>query len=266
LSNPDQKELHRKYIRQCLENFNGNNGVIQLISEEFTGPLHFVQFWVDVINEWEAETGRIALVGLSTTKDVQDAILTDPVRSKVVDLIDIRYWLYREDGSAYAPLGGQNLAPRQHARLVKPGKTSFDQVYRAVREYHSRFPEKAATYSADSYDSNGWAVFMAGGSLPVLPEIEVSGFLESASGMAVVEGIGEGQYKLQNKQGECIIYFKKGSRSELDLKASKGKFRLIRINPVNGATVGKPQLADGGKTIKIEWNAQEDMVLWLVKN
>ena len=50
--------LHKAYIRQCLDNFKDNNGVIQLIGEEFTGPLHFVQFWLDVIKEWEKETGK----------------------------------------------------------------------------------------------------------------------------------------------------------------------------------------------------------------
>ena len=58
ISNPVRRELHKKYIRQCLNNFKDNNGVIQLIGEEFTGPLHFVKFWLDVIKEWEKETGK----------------------------------------------------------------------------------------------------------------------------------------------------------------------------------------------------------------
>ena len=75
LSNPVRKELHKKYIRQCLNNFKDNNGVIQLIGAEFTGPLHFVKFWLDVIKmgkrNWEKN-----LIGLSATKDVQDSILS----------------------------------------------------------------------------------------------------------------------------------------------------------------------------------------------
>lgn len=57
---------------------------------------------------------------LSTTKDVQDAILTDAKRASVVD-IDIRYWHYKTDG-IYAPGGGKNMAPRQHMRKMKAGK------------------------------------------------------------------------------------------------------------------------------------------------
>lgn len=115
--------------------------MVQLISAEFTGPLHFVQFWLDVIGEWEKETGKKATVALSATKDVQDAILNDTQRAKLVDIIDIRYWHYKVDG-LYAPEGGKNLAPRQHARKMKVGKVTFDEAYRAVSEYRKKFPEK----------------------------------------------------------------------------------------------------------------------------
>ena len=64
--------------------------------------MHFVQFWLDVIGEWEKEIGKKATVALSATKDVQDAILNDTQRAKLVDIIDIRYWHYKVDG-LYAP-------------------------------------------------------------------------------------------------------------------------------------------------------------------
>jgi hypothetical protein len=165
VNHPARRLLHRAYIRQCLDNFADNSSVIQFIGAEYTGPLHFVQFWIDTILEWERQTGKHAVVGLSVTKDVQDAILADPVRGPAVDVVDIRDWHYRSDGSLYSPAGGQNLAPRQHARLVSPGKTSFEQVYRAVREYRRRYPDKAVMFSADLSDELAWAAFMAGGSL-----------------------------------------------------------------------------------------------------
>src|SRR5690606_33279201 len=67
VSHPERRALHRAYIRQCLDNFRENSGVIQLISAEYTGPLHFVEFWLDVIKEWEAEKGKKVVIGLSTT-------------------------------------------------------------------------------------------------------------------------------------------------------------------------------------------------------
>lgn len=204
ISNPVRRELHKKYIRQCLNNFKDNNGVIQLIGEEFTGPVHFVKFWLDVIREWEKETGKHPIIGLSVTKDVQDSILALPAYATVVDLIDIRYWHYQADGTAYAPKGGQNLAPRQHARLLKPQKTSFEQVYRAVKEYKDRFPAKAVSYSGDSYPEFGMAVLMAGGSLAVLPASIDTELVKAAAAMRPAISTNKNEYVLTDGTNRII--------------------------------------------------------------
>jgi hypothetical protein len=204
ISNPVRRELHKKYIRQCLDNFKDNNGVIQLIGEEFTGPTHFVKFWLDVIRQWEKETGKHPIIGLSVTKDVQDSILSIPLYAGIVDLIDIRYWHYQADGSAYAPKGGQSLAPRQHARLLKPKKTSFEQVYRAVKEYKEKYPSKAVVYSGDSYPEFGIAAFMAGGSLPVLPSDIDKEILEAAVGMKPIPSTNKNEYILSDGKNSII--------------------------------------------------------------
>ncbi|HRG22842.1 MAG TPA: DUF6298 domain-containing protein [Chitinophagaceae bacterium] len=205
ISNPVRRELHRKYIRQCLNNFKDNNSVIQLIGEEFTGPVHFVKFWLDVIRDWEKETGKKPLIGLSVTKDVQDSILKMPAYAALIDIIDIRYWHYQADGSVYAPPGGVSLAPRQHARLLKPKKTSFEQVYRAVKEYRDKYPGKAVMYSGDSYPEFGMAAFMAGGSLAVLPASTDKEILKTATGMKPVKGTSETEYILSDGK-KSIIY------------------------------------------------------------
>ena len=169
VDHPTRRSLHRDYIRQCLSAMADRGNVVHLLSEEYTGPLHFARFWLDCILEWEQETGRHPLIALSTTRDVQDSILADPVRSRAIDLIDIHYWHYREGDTPYTPAGGVNLAPRQHARLVKPGRMGYAEAYRAVLEYRLRYPDKAVTLSAQNYQDHGWAVLMAGGSCPVLP-------------------------------------------------------------------------------------------------
>ncbi|MEY2918578.1 MAG: hypothetical protein RIS73_2292, partial [Bacteroidota bacterium] len=204
ISNPVRRELHKKYIRQCLNNFKDNNGVIQLIGEEFTGPIHFVKFWLDVIKDWEKETGKHPIIGLSVTKDVQDSILNLPVYAAIVDLIDIRYWHYQADGTAYAPQGGQNLAPRQHARLLKPKKTSFEQVYRAVKEYREKYPAKVIVYSGDSYPEFAMAAFMAGGSLPVLPNDINATLLKAAASMKPVTSSNEKEYILSDGKNRIV--------------------------------------------------------------
>ncbi|MDR3219340.1 MAG: DUF6298 domain-containing protein [Dysgonamonadaceae bacterium] len=251
IHHPVRKVLHRAYIRQCLDSFKDKGSVIQLISEEFTGPLHFVEFWLDVIAEWEQETGKHPLIALSTTKDVQDAILSDPVRSKVVDIIDIRYWLYRENGTVYEPKGGQNLAPRQHARQTNPGRTSFESVYRAVSEYRTNYPEKAVTYYSDAYPQFAWAVFMASGSFAGLPAIKDGKFLESASGMSIGSNLNiPGQYVLSGENG-YIVYT---TNKDIDLKSFPGKHTVYWVNTETGAiSKDKPQ-------------SRRSSVAWLVKN
>jgi hypothetical protein len=256
-----RRELNKKYIRQCLDNFSNNNGVIQLIGEEFTGPLHFVQFWLNTIREWEQEKNKKELIGLATTKDVQDAILANPSYASLIDIIDIRYWYYQADGSAYAPKGGQSLAPRQHARLLKPKSTSPEQVYRAVLEYKTRFPDKAVMYSADAYDRNGWAVLMAGGSFANL-DIKNKEFLAAASQMQPVTKVDSKQWELSNSQVGYIIDAASGS--SLSFQPAAGNYDAIWINAMNGQEQ-KEKTVKGGKAISMNKPSGGNWILWLKK-
>lgn len=167
ITNPTLRQLHRQYIRQSLDAFKGQPNVIHSIGEEFTGPLHFVRFWLDVISEWEQENGRV-LVALAVNKDVQDSILADPVRSRVVDIIDIEQWFYHAKGE-YAPPGGVNMAQRQYMRKIRTGSARFEDVYRAVSEYRTQHPDKAVVYSAQKHPEMCWAALMAGGSCAAIP-------------------------------------------------------------------------------------------------
>ncbi len=167
--NPTMRALHRQYIRENLEQFRGIPNVVHHISNEYTGPLHFTKFWLECIAEWEAETGEHPLVALACTKDVQDSLLADPKLSQVIDIIEIQYWFYRvpdkrNPSDIWAPLGGQNLAPRQHMRRQPVGKTGFEEAYKSVYEYTSQYPDKAVTFYAQTYNTLGWAILMAGGS------------------------------------------------------------------------------------------------------
>jgi len=256
-TNVVRKQLHKLFIRQCLNNFKDNNGVIQLIGAEFTGPLHFVQFWTDVINQWEKENRKRELIGLATTKDVQDAILADKKRSTVIDVIDIRYWHYQADGTTYEPKGGQNLAPRQHARLLKPKKASFEQVYRAVSEYRKKFPDKAVMYSGDSYDEFGWAVFMATGSMAVLPVLPQQ-FLNDASSMHIIDVNSNKQWMLTNGK-DYIVY--SISNDPIRLNLANGTFKVNWIDPKTGKLSAEKE-TDGG--VKEFSPAQQSpVVLWI---
>lgn len=187
-NDPTLRPLHKAYIRMCLEQLKDNTNAVQLISEEYTGPLHFTRFWLETVAEWERETGKHTLVALSCTKDAQDSILADPELSKIVDIIDIRYWHYNTDG-LWAPPAGKNMAPRQFMRKMKVGKTGYTEAYKAVREYTQRFPDKAVTFFAQQYPQYGWAILLAGGSLPNIP-VKDKTFLEDASLMKPISGNG----------------------------------------------------------------------------
>lgn len=143
VSDPAYRALHRAYIRQCLANLADEPNVIHTLSAENTGPLPFMQFWLDVVAEWERETGRQPLIALSATKDVQDAILADPVRAAVVEVIDLTYWFRTDQGEEFAPAGGQSLAPRQHLRKWKGGRPSAASIRAMAQEYRAKFPGKA---------------------------------------------------------------------------------------------------------------------------
>jgi hypothetical protein len=266
VNNPARRPIHQAFIRQCMDNFADNSSVIQLIGAEYTGPLHFVQFWIDTILQWERDTGKRAVVGLSVTKDVQDAILADAVRGPAVDVVDIRTWHYRSDGSLYAPAGGQNLAPRQHARLVSPGRTSFEQVYRAVREYRTQYPDKAVMFSDDVNPGLAWAVFMAGGSLAGIPRISEPGLLAKAVSMRPIDlpDAPAGQWALGNAQKEFIVYSRNSDAIVLDLDTTAGPLTVYWISPRDGTVLAKQQYDQSANGVELKSPTSGPVVVWVI--
>jgi hypothetical protein len=79
-----------------------------------------VQFWLDVIIEWEKENKTKVFIALEVPKAAMDAILADPVRSPRVAAIDFHHWFYRPDGSLYTIEGGINEAPREQGVRILP--------------------------------------------------------------------------------------------------------------------------------------------------
>jgi hypothetical protein len=194
VTHPVRRQLHAAYIRQCLDVLSTSANVIVTIGEEYTGPEHFARFWLQTVRDWRRETGRRVLVAISCTRDVQDAILADPVLGREVDVIDLKYWWYAADGTPYAPAGGERLAPRQQLRAWKgPKGRSPEQTARQVRELRLAHPGKAVICSSDGSDA--MAILLGGGSLAPLPPLDpqvaraVVGMLPVAPGAA--GGLGE---------------------------------------------------------------------------
>ncbi len=205
VTNSTRTAIYAAYIRHCLDNFADNSNVIQFTSAEYSGPLAFTQFWLDTVAQWEKETGKKPIIALSAPKDVQDAILADPDRAKIVDVIDIRYWWYQPSGKLYDPPGGQNLTPRQWLRETNPKFPNFDSAYRAVHEYRQKFPDKAILIGPeDGGISTPWAVLMAGGSLPNLPGLDAN-LRAAIAGMKPVDAPA-GELALGDSAGSFLVY------------------------------------------------------------
>jgi len=266
VSHPVRRELHRAYIRQCLANLADQPNVVHTTCDEFSGPLHFVEFWLDVVAEWEAETGRRPLIALSAPKDVQDAILADPVRSRLIDVIDLKYW-WRTATEIYAPQGGGNLAPRQHESLWKGGRPTTASIARMVREYRERFPEKAIITGLPEAD--GWAFAAAGGSLPKLPASTEVRLLEALPRMRPLASSGDRattrQWTLGDEKDGRFITSLGGSPLSVDLGDKQGTFALWRIDPATGQCRYPSETVTGGRTITIDAAPEGTTVVWLIR-
>jgi len=167
VSHPVRRALHRAFILHELDELGGANNLFFSLGAQFAGPLSFQEFFHNTVAEWEKKTARRVRIELATSKDITDAILADPARARQVAVIDMRYWQYRPDGTLWAPPGGNNLAFREAITRDfsrsgdQPPDTTPEQVYRQVREYHDRYPDKAIV--AWNGGAGPIPVLMAGG-------------------------------------------------------------------------------------------------------
>lgn len=148
-TDPRRRALHRAFILHNLDALGDTSNVVFTLAFQYAGPLAFQQFFLDTVAEWERRRGRRVRVALVTSKEITDAVLADAARARLVSVIDTRYWQYRPDGRLWAPQGGRNLAFREMITAEfkrsgdAPPDTTPEQVYRQVREYTERFPDKA---------------------------------------------------------------------------------------------------------------------------
>jgi hypothetical protein len=254
VTHPVRRKLHEGYIRQCLDNFKTNANVIQFTSAEFTGPLHFMQFWLDTVAAWEKQNRRSQpIIALSCTKDVQDAILADKQRNATVDVIDFRYW-WRTDKGEFAPPGGKNLAPRQFERQWRGGRPSDVNLGSMAAEYRAKFPAKPLICD---FDSAGWAWVCAGGSMPRLPKTTDVKLLAAIPKMRPwAEASKNDRWVLREEGKQMLIYGGGG----LDLSGESGVFRVQAVNLRTGE-VTPGATVNAGHNIELP----SASVIWLTK-
>jgi hypothetical protein len=271
VAHPVRRDLHRLYIRRCLDALGAHSNVIYLTGEEYTGPLEFMRFWIDTIMEWKREASREVLIGLSSTRDVQDAILADPARRDAVSVIDLKYWWYAADGRPYDPEGGRNLAPRQQLRAWKGAKgRSDEQTARQVREYRNRYPGKAVLCADPK--ANPWVILAAGASMPALPRATDPRLLAAVPRMRPT-GDG-GQSTLADPGRDYLTVAPAGGPIRVDLSAADAPFSARRIDPRTGRIDGSSLAVAGGRIVEIpvpDSDSDSDshsgpIVLWLTRD
>jgi hypothetical protein len=251
---PLRRKLHRNYIRHCLDNFAENKNLIQANCAEFTGPLEFMQFWLDTIIEWKDETGKEVITMLEATKDVQDAILQDPKRSKHVNIISMKYWCYRPDGSLFAPEGGKNKTFREWIKIISlPGPNAY-QNYRQVREYKNKYPDKAVVYSVHD-NCDPWIVTMAGASAATINAPQK--ILESIGDMKPLDIVLNNKkevFCLGDNSSNFLVYSLNKKSPELDFKNIPGDFKVREINTETGMykESKKTNCINGDSIIKLD--------------
>jgi len=258
VSNSVRRKLHEGFIRQNLNNFTNEGNVIQFTSAEFTGPLAFEQFWLDTIRDWEAQTGLHPLVALATPKNVQDAILADDARARVVDLICFRYWWQTKKG-LFAPDGGQNLSPRQFERQFKGGTPTDEDLADMTASYRQKYPSKVVIASGEDEDMShgGWAFVCAGGSMPNLPQTTDERLLKAIPHMQPWFANKEQRLWALREAGKQMLIY--GAGGEVDLSSEPGTFRVNAVG--RDGKISQAGTIEGGGKVKLP----DAEVIWLVK-
>ncbi len=275
VSNPVRRALHRAFILHELDELGGTRNLFFSLGAQFAGPLAFQEFFQDTVAEWEKRTGRRVRVELATSKDITDAILADPVRGRQVAVIDMRYWQYRPDGTLWAPPGGKNLAFRE--MIAKdfgraddaPANTSPLQVYRQVREYHERYPDKAIV--AWHGGAGPIPVLMAGGAQALMrnpsgghgqgktaDQNVLDGFVRehlaaSLMNLQPTDGVAEETWCLaDDRRATLLLYSISGPSIRLLQALPQGAYTGLWFDPRTGSTrpLDAPAVAAAGITIQ----------------
>jgi hypothetical protein len=250
-SHPLRTKLQKLYLTKVLDELGEFGSMLCFPSKEYTGPLPWIATWVDMIVEWEKKNNQQVHIGLMCTKDVVDAILEDPIRGPAISVIDMRMWWYLKDATLYAPQADKDMAPRQYKQryINARNKNLFHQtpehVYRKVREYRERYPDKAVI--SDGLEAGPWPVLMAGGSmyggdlrtaaevhLFELIDKHLSDRLQRTAPTDLVKNNPERNWCLADHDRMVLAYASAGGPLVLDLVDMKGKFRARWFDPADG--------------------------------
>jgi hypothetical protein len=107
-----------------------------------------------------------------------------------------------------------------------------------------------------------WAVFMAGGSCPVLPETDKE-FLKAAAKMNI-EQVNNGNYFKLVKSGTGVIIYSQ-SESEIPVQLEKGRYALKFIDGKTGKEKVLNKALHGAQTYQLKVTHSNAGAYWFQK-
>ncbi len=226
--------------------------------------------WIRLLSGKRSK-GHNVHVCLSATKDVVDAIMADPVRSKMVSTIDLRWWWYEADGRLFAPEGGKEVAGRYAGEV---SRTTPVQIHRQVKEYRQKHPTQALILGVPGSREHAWAALMGGASLLVgqlpypnqadpkeyiSPELCLAiqstyDFIRNHLASDLTRMSPQDELVQADKEAWCLadanqtylVYIIESASFRVDLSAATGSFQALWFDPRTGA-VSRSTVAGGGR-------------------
>ena len=292
IAHPVRRELHRLYIRHTLDVLGESPNTVFGIDREYSGPLSFVQFWLDIIAEWQTEHHRRVTICLEVPRAEMDAILADPVRGPLITAIDFHFWFYRPDGSLFTITGGLNQAPREQlpgivteaqlaelrAHITNPlhagagivNSPEFQRLTQTIRAGTSAMRYRAWREYRDSYP--GLVVIRKPDDFPALTaalEKNIPAVARASTRPApLVRNHAESAWCMAAPGRAYLVYTMAGEAVDLDLSGDTGSFALSWLDSASGGlraaggsiTAGKPvTLAPPAADTKRPW------IAWLTR-
>jgi hypothetical protein len=292
VSHEVRRDLHRRYIRHVLDTLGRNPNTVFGIDREYTGPLQFVQFWLDTIAEWQRETGLKVRIALEIPKDQLDAILADPMRAPMVAALDVHHWLYKADGSLFAVRGGLDRAPREQrpdiatqaeldALKAKLGAAFVDtpdfrngpefqklfdtlwassaaMKYRTLREYRDQYPDLVVLTYKDDFPQLTRAVEAA------VPAVSRAGMRP----LPLVRAPVTSAWASGRAGDRLLVYTMEGAAVDLDLSGDPTAYELRWVDAESGGLHRTRTRIAGGKVVTLTPPVSataRPWVAWMVK-
>lgn len=292
VSNPVRRDLHRLYIRHTLDVLGPNTNVVFGIDREYSGPLSFVQFWLDTIAAWEQENHRKVMICLEVPKAEMDAILADPLRGPMITAIDFHFWFYRPDGSLFTITGGLNKAPREQSvgivteadlQGLRDANTNptwagsnivsspeFQKLtsriragtpasrYRALREYRDSYPDLVIIRKPDDFPVLTAAIEQA---IPAADRARTRP-------ADLVRSHPESAWCMAAPGNAYLVYSMAGETVELDLSHDTGSFTLAWLDSASGNLLPAGALLAAGSTVTLApptSDPKRPWVAWLTR-